>query len=112
MFFERMFDRMLAGYEWGLKRVLQHRLLTLCGFIVTLMITALLFIFIPKGFFSRAGHGIHLRQRRRRAGHILGGDVGTSERDGRHPSPRIPTLRPSATAPARRPSTEAPSTSI
>ena len=51
LFFERMFDRMLAGYEWALKRVLEHRLATLCVFLGTLMVTVVLYVVIPKGFF-------------------------------------------------------------
>ena len=57
LFFERMFDRMLAGYEWGLKRVLKYRLLTLCVFLGTLMVTAVLFVLIPKGFFPEQDTG-------------------------------------------------------
>jgi HAE1 family hydrophobic/amphiphilic exporter-1 len=56
-FFERMFDKMLAGYEWGLKRVLKHQFLTLCVFLATLALTTVLFIFIPKGFFPQQDTG-------------------------------------------------------
>ena len=52
-----MFDRLLAGYEWGLKRVLKHRLLTLCVFLGTLMVTVVLFVIIPKGFFPEQDTG-------------------------------------------------------
>jgi HAE1 family hydrophobic/amphiphilic exporter-1 len=57
LFFERMFDRLLAGYERGLKGVLRHRLPTLCVFLATLMLTAVLFIFIPKSFFPEQDTG-------------------------------------------------------
>jgi hydrophobic/amphiphilic exporter-1 (mainly G- bacteria), HAE1 family len=57
LFFERAFDRLLAGYEWGLKRVLKHQFLTLCAFLVTLAVTTLLFIFIPKSFFPEQDTG-------------------------------------------------------
>ena len=46
---------------------------------------------IPKGFFPEQDTGFDLRQRRGRAGHFLGGDVGPSRRDGqdhRHRSGR------------------------
>jgi hydrophobic/amphiphilic exporter-1 (mainly G- bacteria), HAE1 family len=56
-FFERQFDRLLAGYEWGLKRVLKHQLLTLCVFFCTLMVTVVLYVFIPKGFFPEQDTG-------------------------------------------------------
>jgi HAE1 family hydrophobic/amphiphilic exporter-1 len=57
LWFERQFDRMLAGYEWGLKHVLRHQLLTLLVFLATLALTALLFIAIPKGFFPQQDTG-------------------------------------------------------
>jgi HAE1 family hydrophobic/amphiphilic exporter-1 len=57
LFFERMFARLLAGYEWALKRVLKQRLLTLCVFLGTLMVTVLLFVLIPKGFFPEQDTG-------------------------------------------------------
>jgi HAE1 family hydrophobic/amphiphilic exporter-1 len=56
-FFERQFDRMLAGYEWGLKHVMQHQLLTLLVFLGTLALTTVLFIIIPKGFFPQQDTG-------------------------------------------------------
>src|SRR5580692_8397304 len=43
-FSERMFDRLLAGYEWGLKRVLRFQLLTLSVFLLTLVLTGVLYI--------------------------------------------------------------------
>jgi HAE1 family hydrophobic/amphiphilic exporter-1 len=57
LFFERMFERLLAGYEWALKRVLKHRLLTLCVFLSTLVITVALYVIIPKGFFPEQDTG-------------------------------------------------------
>ncbi|MGB8839779.1 MAG: efflux RND transporter permease subunit [Aliidongia sp.] len=57
LFFERGFDRLLAGYERGLKGVLKHQFLTLCVFIITLAFTATLFIFIPKSFFPEQDTG-------------------------------------------------------
>jgi HAE1 family hydrophobic/amphiphilic exporter-1 len=57
LFSERMFDRLLAGYEWGLKRALEYRLVTLCVFLGTLMITVVLYVMIPKGFFPEQDTG-------------------------------------------------------
>ena len=57
LFFERMFDRLLAGYERALKRVLEYRLLTLCVFLCTLTVTGVLFVIIPKGFFPEQDTG-------------------------------------------------------
>jgi len=57
LFFERMFDRLLSGYEWGLKRVLKFQFLTLCVFLATLAMTVVLYIVIPKGFFPEQDTG-------------------------------------------------------
>jgi hydrophobic/amphiphilic exporter-1 (mainly G- bacteria), HAE1 family len=57
LYCERMFDRLLAGYEWGLTRVLQYQLLTLCVFVGTMMVTVVLYVFIPKGFFPEQDTG-------------------------------------------------------
>jgi len=57
LFSERMFDRLLAGYEWGLKRALEYRLVTLCVFLGTLMITVVLYVMMPKGFFPEQDTG-------------------------------------------------------
>jgi hydrophobe/amphiphile efflux-1 (HAE1) family protein len=57
LFFERMFDRLLAGYEWGLKRALEYRQVTLCVFLGTLMTTVVLYVMIPKGFFPEQDTG-------------------------------------------------------
>ncbi len=56
-FSERMFDKMLAGYEWGLKHVMNYRFVTLCVFMVTVAVTGVLFVFIPKGFFPQQDTG-------------------------------------------------------
>ena len=83
LFFERMFDRLLARYEWGLKRragvstgdalrVPRHA----DGYGGPVR-------YNPERLLPGAGHRIHIRQRRGRAGHFLGGDVGPSRRDGR-----------------------------
>ena len=57
LFFEGGFERLLAGYERGLKGVLRHQFLTLCLFLATLTLTGLLFIFIPKSFFPEQDTG-------------------------------------------------------
>jgi hydrophobe/amphiphile efflux-1 (HAE1) family protein len=57
LFFERMFDRLLVAYERGLKGVLRHRLPTLCVFLATLALTAVLFFYIPKSFFPEQDTG-------------------------------------------------------
>ncbi len=50
MLFERMFDRMLAGYDWSLVRVMRHRFATMVASFVLLIATAWMFVAIPKGF--------------------------------------------------------------
>jgi HAE1 family hydrophobic/amphiphilic exporter-1 len=54
---EKYFDSMFRAYEWSLGRVLEHRkaFLLLNGLI--LIITALLFVKIPKGFLSNEDQG-------------------------------------------------------
>jgi len=47
---ERFFDGMLAAYEWGLRGVLRHRLVTMLLSVAVLIPTAYLFVKIPKGF--------------------------------------------------------------
>ena len=48
---ERSFDRLIAGYGRWLGWVLDHARLTLLVAVVTLIITVLMYVFIPKGFF-------------------------------------------------------------
>jgi HAE1 family hydrophobic/amphiphilic exporter-1 len=47
---ERVFDGILGGYEWSLKKVLQHRVLTLLVSFIVFAATFYLFGVIPKGF--------------------------------------------------------------
>jgi len=56
-FFERGFDALLDGYRRGLNLVLRHQFATLCSFLLTLLATVLLFIYIPKGFFPQQDTG-------------------------------------------------------
>ncbi|MEG3128849.1 MdtB/MuxB family multidrug efflux RND transporter permease subunit [Pantoea cypripedii] len=55
---EAMFDRIIAGYGRWLTRVLQHPWLTLSVALGTLLLTVLLWIAIPKGFFPQQDNGI------------------------------------------------------
>jgi multidrug efflux pump len=55
---EHMFDRTLAAYERGLRWVLGHQRLTLLVAMVTLVLTAILYIAIPKGLFPVQDVGV------------------------------------------------------
>jgi len=54
---QRFFDGMLHSYDWSLKRVLRHRLVTLLISMLVLAGTVVLFIKIPKGFFPSEDTG-------------------------------------------------------
>jgi len=56
--FERAFDRLLAGYDRTLRWVLRHQPLTLAVTVGTLVLTALLALAIPKGFFPQQDTGL------------------------------------------------------
>ena len=56
--FERGFDAMLSGYKRGLDVVFKHQFITLMSFIATVALTAVLFIYIPKGFFPQQDNGV------------------------------------------------------
>jgi multidrug efflux pump len=58
--FERLFDRMVAGYDRSLKWVLAHQPLTLAVTIGTLALTLLLAFAVPKGFFPVQDTGLIL----------------------------------------------------
>jgi HAE1 family hydrophobic/amphiphilic exporter-1 len=47
---ERAFDRLLGGYDRTLQAVLRHRPSTMAAFVVVLLLTAALFVIVPKGF--------------------------------------------------------------
>ncbi|MCK9781613.1 MdtB/MuxB family multidrug efflux RND transporter permease subunit [Proteus columbae] len=55
---ERFFERMIAVYAVWLKRVLNHQWITLGVALSTLVLTALLYMFIPKGFFPLQDNGL------------------------------------------------------
>lgn len=53
-----MFDRIIAAYGRGLAKVLNHPWLTLSVALSTLLLSVLLWVFIPKGFFPVQDNGI------------------------------------------------------
>jgi multidrug efflux pump len=55
---ERMFDRTLGAYETGLRWVLRHQGLTLGVAVLTLVLTVLLYVVIPKGLFPVQDVGV------------------------------------------------------
>jgi len=60
-FFRRsgeMFDRLIERYSVALDWVLDHQPLTMLVFLVTLALTVLLYVFIPKGFFPEQDTGL------------------------------------------------------
>ncbi|NYZ53689.1 hypothetical protein HCY93_60265, partial [Escherichia coli] len=54
---EKMFDRIIAAYGRGLAKVLNHPWLTLSVALSTLLLSVLLWVFIPKGFFPVQDNG-------------------------------------------------------
>ncbi|MBW6099002.1 efflux RND transporter permease subunit [Escherichia coli] len=55
---KKMFDRIIAAYGRGLAKVLNHPWLTLSVALSTLLLSVLLWVFIPKGFFPVQDNGI------------------------------------------------------
>ena len=55
---ERFFDKLVAGYAVWLKRVLNHQWITLSVAFSTMVLTVLLYMWIPKGFFPLQDSGI------------------------------------------------------
>jgi multidrug efflux pump len=55
---EHQFNRMIAAYGRGLNWVLAHARLTLAVAVGTLVLTAVLYVFIPKGFFPVQDTGV------------------------------------------------------
>jgi multidrug efflux pump len=53
-----MFDRLIAKYGDALRWVLDHQPLTLIVFLATLVLTVLLYLVIPKGFFPQQDTGL------------------------------------------------------
>src|SRR6201996_3187273 len=58
MMVERAFDKILAWYTRGLDFVLDHKRATMITFLITVALTVLLYIEIPKGFFPQQDTGI------------------------------------------------------
>ncbi len=54
----RMFDRLIARYDKALTWVLDHQPLTLLVFLATLVLTVILYLAIPKGFFPEQDTGL------------------------------------------------------
>ncbi len=54
---ERFFAGLERGYAWGLRLVLRHQALTLLSLFVTLGLTVLTFVKMPKGFFPQQDTG-------------------------------------------------------
>jgi len=57
---EKVFNAIIASYGRGLRKVLEHRFITLLVTISTFVATVLLFIVIPKGFFPVQDTGVIL----------------------------------------------------
>jgi hydrophobe/amphiphile efflux-1 (HAE1) family protein len=55
---ERMFVAMTGAYERGLRVVLGHQTVTLLVWLVTVILTAVLYVTIPKGFFPQEDTGL------------------------------------------------------
>ncbi len=55
---EKMSNRIIAAYGRGLAKVLNHPWLTLSVALSTLLLSVLLWVFIPKGFFPVQDNGI------------------------------------------------------
>ena len=55
---EGAFNRLLQGYEHGLNWVLARQRLTLCVFLATVVATAALYVWVPKGFFPQQDTGL------------------------------------------------------
>jgi HAE1 family hydrophobic/amphiphilic exporter-1 len=58
MVVERAFDRVLAWYTRGLDLALDHQRVTLAVFLITVAVSAVLYVEIPKGFFPQQDTGI------------------------------------------------------
>ena len=55
--FERMFEALLAAYEWSLDKVLRFKSITLMVTLATIAGTIFLYIVVPKGFFPTEDTG-------------------------------------------------------
>src|SRR5581483_8585909 len=48
---EGLFNKLLHAYERGLRFVMAHQTATLVTFVITMLITVILYVMIPKGLF-------------------------------------------------------------
>ena len=55
---ERTFQRLVDGYDRGLRWVLEHQPLTLTITIATVFLSAILYYYVPKGFFPQQDTGL------------------------------------------------------
>jgi multidrug efflux pump len=55
---ETKFEQVIAAYGWGLTWILRHARLTLVVAVLALVLTVLLYVFIPKGFFPVQDTGV------------------------------------------------------
>ncbi len=58
MTLERFFDWLVTGYGRGLRFVLRHQRLTILSLLVTVGITVVMFLIVPKGFFPQQDNGL------------------------------------------------------
>jgi hydrophobe/amphiphile efflux-1 (HAE1) family protein len=56
-FAERSFDRLVGTYDIGLRWVLRHQFVMLCVTILTMFVSAALYVYTPKGFFPQQDVG-------------------------------------------------------
>jgi hydrophobe/amphiphile efflux-1 (HAE1) family protein len=54
---ERFFERMIQGYDRGLRWVFRHRFPTLLSILALIVVTGFLYVYIPKGFFPEQDTG-------------------------------------------------------
>ncbi len=55
---ERVFARLQGWYDWGLRHVMQHQIITLIVMLLTIVLTVYLYREIPKGFFPQQDTGM------------------------------------------------------
>jgi hydrophobe/amphiphile efflux-1 (HAE1) family protein len=54
---ERFFERMIRGYDRGLRWVFRHQFMTLLSTLALIVVTGFLYVYIPKGFFPEQDTG-------------------------------------------------------
>jgi hydrophobic/amphiphilic exporter-1 (mainly G- bacteria), HAE1 family len=58
LFVEKGFDKLLQGYTRGLDFVLRHQRATMVVFVLTVLLSGILYVFEPKGFFPQQDTGV------------------------------------------------------